>query len=59
MQAEADIDAHPASYEELATRHSVHRVYLWGGSLFVLSVPARLAISGTGAWRSFAEMLTR
>jgi len=44
---------------DVASRRKVHRVYVWGGSLFVLSVPVRLAISGTGAWRSFAEMLTR
>jgi hypothetical protein len=44
---------------DVATRRRVHRVYVWGGLLFVLSVPARLAISGTGAWRSFAEILTR
>jgi hypothetical protein len=47
-----------ATYDFVARRH-VHRVYLWGGALIVLSVPVRLAISGTGAWRVFAEWLTR
>jgi hypothetical protein len=45
-------------YDFLARRH-VHKVYVWGGALLVLSVPLRLAISGTGAWRVFAEWLTR
>jgi hypothetical protein len=45
-------------YDFLARRH-VHKVYVWGGALLVLSVPLRLAISGTGAWRAFAEWLTR
>jgi hypothetical protein len=37
----------------------VHPVYVWGGTLVVLSVPIRLAISGTPAWTAFAGMLTR
>jgi hypothetical protein len=41
------------------SRGRVHRVYLWGGSLFVVSVPARVLISQTAAWRSFAELLTK
>ena len=45
-------------YDFLARRH-VHQVYVWGGALIVLSVPVRLAVSGTGAWRSFAEWLTK
>jgi hypothetical protein len=44
---------------DLASRRRVHRVYLWGGSLFVLSVPLRLFIAGTAAWRAFAEFLVR
>ena len=39
------------------SRHRVHPVYIWGGSLLLVSVPLRLAISRTGAWRSFAEGL--
>jgi hypothetical protein len=43
---------------DYASRRRVHRVYLWGGALFVVSVPLRLALSGTAAWRAFAEFLT-
>ena len=41
------------------SRRRVHRVYLWGGALILVSVPLRLAISGTGTWRTLAELLTR
>jgi hypothetical protein len=41
-----------------ATRRRVHPVYLWGGALLVLSVPARLLLSETTAWRTFAAFLT-
>jgi hypothetical protein len=44
---------------DLFSRGRVHRVYLIGGAIFALSVPARLALAGTAAWRSFAEMLVR
>lgn len=44
---------------DFLTRGRLHKVYLWGGALFLLSVPLRLLISNTGAWRSFAELLTR
>lgn len=43
---------------DYVSRRRVHRVYLWGGGLFVVSVPLRLALSGTAAWRAFAELLT-
>ena len=43
---------------DFLSRRRVHRVYVWGGALFAISVPVRLMISGTGAWRAFAEMLT-
>jgi len=42
---------------DLVTRRRVHPAYLWGGALLILSVPARLAISATPAWRSLAEKL--
>lgn len=45
-----------AAYD-LQSRRRIHRVYLWGGGLLFISVPLRLAISGTAAWRSFAESL--
>jgi hypothetical protein len=46
------------SYDFLSRRR-VHRVYLWGGGLIALSIPLRLAISKTDAWRTLAELLTR
>jgi len=48
-----------AALYDLASRRRVHKAYLWGGALMVGSVPLRLMISGTGAWRAFAEFLTR
>jgi hypothetical protein len=44
---------------DLLSRRRVHKVYLWGGALLAVSVPLRLAISKTGAWRTLAELLTR
>jgi hypothetical protein len=41
------------------SRGRVHRAYVWGGALLVLSVPVRLGLSATAGWRTFAEMLTR
>jgi hypothetical protein len=35
-----------------------HPVYIWGGALLVLSVPARLILSGTEAWLAIAASLT-
>jgi hypothetical protein len=48
-----------AGIYDFLSRRRVHRVYLWGGALIAASVPVRLAISGTGAWRSLARLLTR
>lgn len=48
-----------AGIYDFLSRGRVHKVYLWGGALILASVPVRLAISGTGAWRAFAELLTR
>jgi hypothetical protein len=42
---------------DLVTRHRVHPAYLWGGALLILSVPARLMISGTQTWHRLAETL--
>lgn len=44
---------------DLVTRRRVHKAYLWGGALLVLSVPIRLALSGTAVWQAFAEFLVR
>jgi hypothetical protein len=43
---------------DFLSRRRVHKAYLWGGALIALSVPARLAISGTSAWRALAKFLT-
>lgn len=39
------------------TRRRVHPVYIWGGSALLLSVPLRLAISNTAAWKSVAAAI--
>lgn len=44
---------------DLTTRRRVHPVYVWGGGLLAASVPLRLLLSGTSAWRAFAEFLVR
>jgi hypothetical protein len=44
---------------DFVTRRRVHKAYLWGGGLFVASVPVRLALSTTDAWRAVANLLTR
>jgi hypothetical protein len=43
---------------DAVSRGRVHPAYLWGGGLFVVSVPLRLAISGTSAWHAFARLIT-
>jgi hypothetical protein len=45
-------------YDRLS-RGRIHPVYLWGGAVFLISVPARLAISGSAAWLALAERLVR
>ncbi len=44
---------------DLVSRRRMHPVYVWSGTLVVPSVPIRLAIGGTLAWKAFAGMLTR
>jgi hypothetical protein len=46
------------TYDGLS-RGRVHRVWLWGGTIFLVSMPVRLLVSGTATWRVFAEMVTR
>ncbi len=48
-----------AAIHDLRSRGRVHPVYVWGGAILIASVPLRLALSTTMAWRSVAEMLTR
>jgi len=43
---------------DFVSRGRLHKVYLWGGAVIVMSVPLRLAISSTGAWQGFAKILT-
>ena len=42
---------------DYVSRGTVHKVYLWGGGLLLLSVPLRLVLSGTAAWKGFAQAL--
>ena len=37
------------------SRGSIHRVYAWGIPIILASVPVRLAIGSTDAWRRFAQ----
>lgn len=41
------------------SRGRIHRAYAWGAPIIALSVPLRLAVSGTPAWQAFAAWLTR
>jgi len=43
---------------DFLSRRRVHPAYLWGGALLVASVPLRLFVSGTPAWKSVARFLT-
>jgi hypothetical protein len=45
-------------YDRLS-RGRIHRVYKWGAPIVALSVPLRLALSGTAAWQSFARWLVQ
>ena len=44
---------------DYVSRRRVHPVYLWGGALFIVSVPARLMLSTTEAWLGLARVLTQ
>jgi hypothetical protein len=44
---------------DFVSRRRVHPVYGWGGTLFAVSVPLRLAVSTTDAWRAFAQWFIR
>jgi hypothetical protein len=43
---------------DFVSRGRVHKAYLWGGAILVVSVPLRLGIANTSAWQSFAKLLT-
>ena len=42
---------------DIVSRHRVHPVYVWGGGVLFLSVPLRLVMSRTDAWKSLAQSL--
>ena len=44
---------------DFVSRRRVHPAYLWGGALLIVSIPLRLAIATTAAWRTFAQFLTQ
>lgn len=41
---------------DLATRRKIHPAFLWSGLVLILSQPFRLMISGTAAWKAFADL---
>lgn len=43
---------------DVAIHRRLHRAFLWGGLIFFLSFPARMAIASTAAWLAFARWLT-
>lgn len=45
-------------YDRVA-RGRIHRAFLWGGLLIIVSQPVRFLIGGTAAWLEFARWLTR
>jgi hypothetical protein len=44
---------------DYGSRGSIHRAYLWGGAVLIVSVPGRLLFSETSVWLAIAEALTR
>ncbi len=44
---------------DLLSRRRVHQAYWWGGLIIAVSVPLRLLIGATAAWRALATVLTR
>jgi hypothetical protein len=44
---------------DTVSRRRVHPVYVWGGGLLLLSVPVRLVVSQTDAWKGIAQSLVR
>lgn len=47
-----------AGIYDAVSRRRVHPVYWWGGAIILVSVPVRLFVSETGAWRVLAESVT-
>ena len=48
-----------AGIYDYLTRRRVHKAYVWGGGIFLLSQPLRIMISRTETWHGLAEILTR
>lgn len=48
-----------AGIYDFVSRRRVHPVYGWGGAIILVSVPVRLLVSETGAWRALAELVTK
>jgi hypothetical protein len=44
---------------DLVTRRRVHPAYMWGGAALIVSVPLRMLISQTSAWKAFAAAIVR
>jgi hypothetical protein len=42
---------------DVAARHRVHPVYIWGGLAILASEPVRLALGGTPVWSAIANVL--
>lgn len=40
-----------------ASRGRVHPVYVWGGTMLAISVPVRVLVSGTAAWKHVAQWI--
>ena len=46
-----------AAVVDSAAQRRLHPAMLWGGLLFIVSLPARIVIAGTPAWQTFAAWL--
>ncbi len=43
---------------DVVVNRRLHRAYLWGGLLFIISFPLRMLLAGTAAWMAFARWIT-
>ena len=55
----ADLFLVPLVIRDWLTRGRLHPVTLWGGLAILVSQPLRMVLSGTSAWRGFAESLLK
>ena len=49
-----DIFLAAAIFYDLASRHTVHRAYVWGGVLLVIEQALRIPVGETAAWQAIA-----